>query len=121
MIGGAAPPLLVACLCAAWCRTCTDYGPTFETLADEFGAATRFVWVDIEDDEAALGELDVEDFPTLLCARGDRIVFFGPVLPHAQTARRLIEHALREALPPVDAATLAGLPRRIAALADARR
>jgi thioredoxin 1 len=113
-------PLLVACLCAAWCRTCDEYRPVFETLRDEFGARTRFVWVDIEDDEAALGDLDVEDFPTLLCARGDRVVFFGPVLPHAQTARQLIERALRDELPRVDAAGLAGLPQRLTALAESR-
>ena len=26
-------PWLVACLCAAWCRTCDDYRPTFDALA----------------------------------------------------------------------------------------
>lgn len=119
--GGGAPPLLVACLCAAWCRTCTDYAPTFATLENEFGTVARFVWVDIEDDEAALGDLDIEDFPTLLCARGDRVLFCGPVLPHMQTARQLVERALRDELPSVDGAGFAGLPRRIAGLADARR
>jgi thioredoxin 1 len=114
------PPLLVACLCAAWCGTCTDYAATFEALADEFGAAARFVRIDIEDDAAALGELDVEDFPTLLCARGDRVLFLGPVLPHAQTARQLIERALRDELPAPAVAPPAGLAGRIAALADAR-
>ena len=120
MTDAGAPPLLVACLCAAWCRTCTDYQPTFDALAAEFGVATHFVWVDIEDDAAALGDLDVEDFPTLLCARGGRTLFFGPVLPHAQTARQLVEHALRGTLPPVDAAALAGVPERLAALAGRR-
>ena len=121
MTDRAAPPLLVACLCAAWCRTCTDYGPTFETLRNEFGAATCFVWVDIEDDAALLGELDVEDFPTLLCARGDHVLFVGPVLPHAQTARQLIERALRDELPPAEGAALEGLPGRLATLAETRR
>jgi thiol-disulfide isomerase/thioredoxin len=109
-------PLLVACLCAAWCRTCTDYAPTFETLAHEFGAAARCVWVDIEDDEAALGEVDVLDFPTLLIARGERTVFFGPVLPHAQTARQLVQRALRDELARVDNPALVGLPARVRAL-----
>jgi len=106
-------PMLIACLCAAWCRTCDDYRPTFDALEREFGAATRFVWVDIEDDEAALDGVDVVDFPTLLIARGDELRFFGPVLPHAQTARQLIQRALQGELGMILDASLAGLPRRI--------
>lgn len=33
-------------------------------------------------------------FPTLLIARGARVLFFGPVTPHAQTLARLVENAL---------------------------
>lgn len=109
-------PLLVACLCAAWCRTCDDYRSTFNALQAEFAARARFVWVDIEDDEAALGDVDVVDFPTLLLAPGEAIAFYGPVLPHAQAARQLIERALAGQLNPVQDAALAGLPERISAL-----
>lgn len=115
----AAEPLLVACLCAAWCRTCDEYRPVFDALRDEFAGRARFVWIDIEDDEALLGDVDVENFPTLLAARADRVLFFGTVLPHRQTAHGLIERALRDELPRVEAeqaAALAGLPARIAAL-----
>lgn len=111
-----APPWLVACMCAAWCRTCDDYRPTFDALTREFAHEARFVWVDIEDDEAALGGVDVVDFPTLLIARGDRIDFYGPVLPHAQTARQLVQRALQGALSVAADAALAGLPARIRAL-----
>jgi thioredoxin 1 len=116
-------PLLVACLCAAWCRTCTDYGPTFETLAAAFGAAAQFTWVDIEDDADRLGDADVIDFPTLLIARGERVLFFGPVLPHAAAARQLVERALRDALPAPAADVLAevdGLPARLRTLGGTR-
>ncbi len=109
-------PLLVACLCAAWCRTCDEYRPTFDALAREFERATRFVWVDIEDDEDALGGVDVVDFPTLLIARGDAIDFYGPVLPHAQTARQLVQRALQGALGAAGDAALAALPARLRAL-----
>ena len=109
-------PLFVACLCAAWCRTCDDYRVTFDALAREFGGQIRFVWVDIEDEEDALGALDVVDFPTLLIARGDAVVFFGPVLPHAQTARQLLQRALQDQLGSVADAALAGLPARLRAL-----
>jgi thiol-disulfide isomerase/thioredoxin len=120
-VSGAAPgstaPLLVACLCAAWCRTCDDYRATFDLLAREFAGQARFVWVDIEDEEDALGALDVVDFPTLLVARGDAAVFFGPVLPHAQTARQLLQRALHDQLGVVTNPELAGLPARLRALA----
>lgn len=112
----AAAPLLVACLCAAWCRTCDDYRAVFEQLRAEFGAATRFVWVDIEDDEAALDGVEVDDFPTLLVALGDEIRFFGALLPHAQTARQLLQRALRAELAVVREPRLAGLPARLRAL-----
>lgn len=112
----AAEPLLVACLCAAWCRTCDEYRPVFDALRAQFDGRARFVWVDIEDDEAALGDVDVEDFPTLLAAHGERVLFFGTVLPHVQTARGLVERALRDELPRVAPGAAAGLPGRIAAL-----
>ena len=113
-------PLLVACLCAAWCRTCADYRPTFDALRAEFGAQTHFVWVDIEDDEAALGNVDVDDFPTLLLARGTRTVFFGPVMPHVQTARQLMQRALRDELAAVTDPRIDGLPVRVRALGTDR-
>ena len=106
-------PLLVACLCAAWCRTCTDYAPGFEALAADVGAAARFVHIDIEDEAELLGDIDVVDFPTLLIARGPRVLFFGPVLPNAQTARRLVEGALQGALAPTGDAQLDALAARL--------
>jgi thioredoxin 1 len=111
-----APAWRVSCLCAAWCRTCDDYRPTFDALREAFAARADFRWLDIEDDEAVLGEVDVQDFPTLLISRGDKVVFFGPVLPHAQTARQLIARALDGALPSVGDARIANLAARIARL-----
>lgn len=110
------PPWLVACLCAAWCRTCDDYRPAFDALAHAFGGRARFLWVDIEDAADALGAVDVVDFPTLLIARVDAIVFFGPVMPHAQAARQLLQRALDDGLGHVDDVDLAGLPARLRAL-----
>ncbi len=107
-------PVLVACLCAAWCHLCNDYRATFDALAAEFGGQARFVWVDIEDDEQALGTVDVADFPTLLLASGDEVRFFGPVTPHAQAARQLVQRALQGRLGVVaDAASAAGLSARV--------
>jgi thiol-disulfide isomerase/thioredoxin len=83
-------PLLVACLCAQWCGTCKDYAPLFEGLQAEFPQAT-FRWIDIEDESDLVDPLEVEDFPTLLIASGGHARFFGPVMPHVETLRRLIQ------------------------------
>jgi thioredoxin 1 len=110
-------PLLVACLCAAWCGTCNDYRAVFESLAaEQEAAADRWVWVDIEDDEAVLGAIDVDDFPTLLIARGNAPCFFGPVMPHAQTARQLVQRARRGELGTAGDTRLPALARAITAL-----
>lgn len=84
---------LVACLCAAWCGTCNEYRAAFEAAARQHRDA-RFAWVDIEDHSDALGEaLDIDNFPTLLVARGGEPRFFGVVLPHAATISRTLEAA----------------------------
>lgn len=112
-----APDLLVACLCAAWCGACREYVSVFETQAQRFAAT--FKWVDIEDEEDALGTLDVENFPTLLIARGDEVLFFGPVTPQPQTLARLLEAARDGSLRPTGpvAAEVAALPAVVRTLA----
>jgi thioredoxin-like negative regulator of GroEL len=81
---------IVACLCAGWCGTCTGYRDTFEQLAarhpDKF-----FVWIDIEDQAAVVGDLDIENFPTLLMQRAGAVAFFGTVLPDPALAHRLVQ------------------------------
>jgi thioredoxin 1 len=114
--GAAAEPLLVACLCAQWCGTCRDYRAVFDALRDEVGAAACFVWVDIEDEADALGDIDVEDFPTLLVARGDAVLFFGPLTPQPPMLARLVRSALNGALRALTDARSAGLPGRVRAL-----
>jgi thioredoxin 1 len=111
--------LLVACLCAAWCGSCRDYRATFADLARRFAGAAEFVWVDVEDEADSLGELDIEDFPTLLIASGDTTLFLGPVTPQPQTAERLVRGGLDGDLGPAEAATYPDLPRQIRALGRA--
>ena len=89
----AAAPLLVACLCAQWCGTCRDYQPLFDQLQAEF-PRVRFMWVDIEDESELVDPVEVENFPTLLMARGSSPVFFGTVMPHLETLKRLIQNHL---------------------------
>ena len=94
MSGQGTPRLLVACLCAEWCGSCRDYRATFDALSVQFAARADFAWIDVEDDADALGELDIDDFPTLLIAEGETMRFLGVVTPQPQTAERLIRSAI---------------------------
>lgn len=91
--------LTVACLCAQWCRTCDGYREVFDQVLSALDdALVQGMWVDVEDQADAMGAIDVENFPTLLMARGDEVLFFGPITPHAQTLQRLIVAALQGGL-----------------------
>jgi thioredoxin 1 len=80
---------IVVCLCAAWCDVCRQYQPGFEQLASRH-PDKHFVWIDIEDQADVVGDLDVENFPTLLIQRADTVAFFGTVQPDPQQAHRLL-------------------------------
>lgn len=81
---------LVVCLCAQWCGTCSQYQPVFDALAKAW-PGMDFVWLDVEDEEEALGELDITTFPTVLLGRGSDALFLGPVLPQAGVLQRMLE------------------------------
>ncbi|MGE8319858.1 MAG: thioredoxin family protein [Comamonas sp.] len=102
MSGNAAPSWLVVCLCAQWCDVCKLYQPAYEALAAQL-PGVRFAWVDVEDDEEALGELDIETFPTLLIGQGDGAVFLGPLLPQIGVLQRMVENFTGQAADPLPA------------------
>ena len=106
--------LIVVCLCAAWCDTCGEFRETLERIA-----ATRpdqiFVWLDIEDDSALCGEIDVENFPTLAVYRGGRLLHYGVSLPQEGTVARLVDELATRAAGVVEA------PRAVLELPDALR
>ena len=98
-----AEQLLVACLCAAWCHVCGDYRSRFDQVEISIKAhypRVQFIWLDVEDEADLLHPLDVDDFPTLLIARGDAPLFFGPLTPQAQTLERMVRNAAQAALHP---------------------
>lgn len=84
-----APQWQVICLCADWCGTCREWREPLAQVARAH-PGVRFAWVDIEDEADALGEVDIETFPTLLIAVDSRPRFLGPVLPHATQLERLL-------------------------------
>lgn len=80
---------MVVALCAAWCDTCRTFWPSFERLADARGS-TLFVWLDIEDDCAVVGDIDVENFPSFAVFRNGAPVFFGVTTPQDGVVARLL-------------------------------
>ena len=100
---------LIICLCAEWCGTCRDYRSGFAALAAEFPAA-GFLWFDIEDDAGLVGDLDVENFPTLLIQRNQHVLLYGPQLPDHGLLRRLVQSFLAQS--PEEAARYAASPER---------
>lgn len=88
----------VVCLCAAWCGVCRDWRAAFEQAAREH-AGVRFAWVDIEDEADAMGDVDVETFPTVLIARGHEARFLGPIQPSAPGLARLLASLQEQAQP----------------------
>ena len=90
-------------------RVCRQYEVEFRALQQQF-PQVRFVWLDVEDGEELVGDLDVETFPTLLIAHQDRPMFLGPLLPQIKVLERLLA-SLQEAQ-----AASPGLPAEAAAL-----
>ena len=109
--GAAGEParLVVVALCAGWCNTCGEFRATLEQIARE-QRTTTFVWLDIEDDAALCGDVDVEDFPTIAAFRGDQVLHYGTALPRRAVFTRLLEELAQRAEP------MAGVPDAVAEL-----
>lgn len=85
----------VIALCAEWCNVCREWRSVFNDIATS-RTDMHFAWVDVEDEADAMGDLDIETFPTVLVGHGDEALFLGPVQPQpAQLARLLssLKHA----------------------------
>jgi hypothetical protein len=92
-----AETLRVACLCAAWCRTCDAYAAVFEQATDALRRqhpALQAHWIDIEDEAELLGDLDIETFPTLVVVVGEQLRFAGALTPQPETLQRVLRASL---------------------------
>ena len=107
--------LLVACLCAAWCKTCTEFRGTFDKLARENEGA-NFVWLDVEADSALVGDIEIENFPTLAVFRGDKPLFYGVTMPQEGVVARTLASLTRDDRDAVKVPEeIAGLPEALGA------
>ncbi|MDB5814080.1 MAG: thiol reductase thioredoxin [Rhodocyclales bacterium] len=111
---------LVACLCAQWCSSCREYRPAFETLASQFPAA-RLAWIDVEDEPEVAGDIDIDNFPTLVIQRDAHVLFCGPMLPHIAQLERLLQTFLAQTPEESRAYALSSPERRVwQSIADVR-
>lgn len=81
--------LVVIALCAQWCGTCREFRLLMEGLAADRPGLV-FVWADIEDDAALVGDIEVENFPTLAIFSRGRAMYSGLVLPQVAVVEQLI-------------------------------
>lgn len=93
-----ASPWHVICLCAAWCGVCREWQPVLRDFARSH-PHLQVAWVDVEDEDDAMGDVEVETFPTLLIAHGAQARFLGPIAPSAAQLARLVERLQAEAEP----------------------
>src|SRR5438105_384451 len=93
--------------------TGVEWGPV-NTESNEWHTEPQIADVS-EVDADALGDVDVENFPTLLIADAGGPRFLGPVTPQAQTAERLIRGALAGELAASGDAALAERVRALVA------
>ncbi len=100
MAGGAGAPWLVVCLCAEWCGVCKQYRAGFEALAAQF-PQMQWAWLDVEDEEDALGDLDITTFPTVLIGQGAQAAFLGPLLPQVGVLQRMLQNFADQGVSPL--------------------
>lgn len=82
--------LVVIALCAEWCGTCREFRPVLERIAAAH-PDMLLAWADIEDDAELVGDIDVDNFPTLAIFRDGRPLHFGVSLPLEAVVSRLLE------------------------------
>ncbi len=103
---------LVVAFCAAWCNTCDDFRKTFDSLAAT-RRGMRFRWLDIEDDADLVGDIDIENFPTVAVFDDDRLLHFGVSLPQRAIVARLLDSLDASSCAITGHEAVTGLPQRL--------
>ena len=94
---GAVAEFLVVCLCAEWCGVCREYRSVFQETTGQFPAAS-FHWLDIEVHADDLGNLEVENFPTLLIKRQEWVLFYASMPPSPGHLQRILRTFLLQSV-----------------------
>lgn len=89
-------PLRLIGLCAAWCGVCREFESAFRQVQSRYAATQQGFeaqWVDVEEPAIsdALGEVDIQTFPTVAIGYGDQLLFWGEILPSEAVLGQLIE------------------------------
>ena len=92
-------PLVVVALCANWCGTCRDFQAVLTRIALAHPEIV-FAWADIEDDAELVGDIDVDDFPTLAVFKAGQPLHFGASLPIEAVVTRLLARLAQPSPPP---------------------
>lgn len=103
---------VVACLCAAWCGSCREYLANFTALAQRH-PQVQFAWIDIEDQAELVGDLDIDNFPTLLIQRGDVVAFLAPVEMDLRLAERILQSQMSKSMQELQAEAESSDERRL--------
>ncbi len=85
----AADTPMVVCLCVDWCNVCRQFRQVFDEVALQY-PALRFAWIDIEDHAELMGNIEVENFPTVLLAGSAGNGFYGVIEPRSGVLQALI-------------------------------
>jgi thioredoxin 1 len=113
---GIAMSLNIICLCAEWCGTCSDFRSAFTRMAQQDGTH-RFLWLDIEEHEELLDDIEIQEFPTIVIANDQgQVCFSGPMIPRLETLQRLCIAAQAGSLRSSDARIWEDLVRRVQSL-----
>ena len=85
--------LRIFCLCAHWCVICREFEPAFQRLATDH-PEHRWQSLDIEDHEALLADIDIENFPTVVILNpAQQVCFAGTIEPRIDSLQRLVQAA----------------------------
>ncbi|WP_449191621.1 thioredoxin family protein [Thauera sp.] len=104
-------PLVVMALCANWCGTCRDFQAVLTRIALAHPEIV-FAWADIEDDAELVGDIDVDDFPTLAVFKAGQPLHFGASLPIEAVVTRLLARLAQSSATPTAAPSVIPSPVR---------